>query len=320
MATFYAHEFENFMSGIAKEIQQGLKNLYSQSFVPMLVHRSGTKKITEIEYETESMSDLSNWEEGSNRPEVAWKEGFSQSWPQIQIAGLIDITKKMEFFCQIPLLERLIQHLKISSTNTIEQIITNLFEYADQVNYTNVPLFGTTAPFVIYGNDGKTLFNTVHIWNGTDNTYPNMSASFVDPTEDGVNTQGIRIARITNDRGKPCNLQITGIMFPIEQQNLVSRTFKTEKQPGTNLNDVNTSMDFTSGGVKKIRNPWLSDTGDWYLQTNADADNGIKMKDAWRDDIETSQRNPRTGNKCITTDSSFAIAAGRLLEWYKITG
>lgn len=322
MATLYSHEFNNFLLGSAKEIPRGLLNLYKNSFIPLLVERSSTKKLMETEFETESMSDISLWEESANRSEVAWKEGFSQSWPQIQMAGLIDIPKKMEFFCQIPLLTRLIQHLKLSSSNTMEQIITNLFEYADSVNYTSMPLFGGAnggAPFVWKGGDGLTLFNTAHTWQGTDLTYPNQSASFVDPTEDGVNTQGMRIARLTNDRGKPLNLQVTKIMFPIEQQNLVSRTYKTEKQPGTNLNDVNTSMDFTSGSVQKIRNPWLSDTGDYYLGTNAQ-EGMIKMKDAWRDDVQTSERNPRTGNKCISLDSSFAIACLRLLSWYKVTG
>jgi hypothetical protein len=311
-------KFSNFVDGQAKMVEIAMANLDKAAVYPQYVQVGSTSKITERETDVENMNTLQRWPENTAMPEMEFHEGFPKAMSQEQWGGIIEITKPMWKFQQKNLVGRLSDHLVNAAYKSKEIIATAYLEYGD-VAAASVPTVQGIPLIDNLGGDGQELFDTAHGWKSTGSyTYPNKSASLDDLTETAIFTVWSRLARWTDNTGQPLNVQPTGVIVPPELARKAEIVLMSKLDPTTGNNAVNTAAKFL-GSKKVIVNPWLSDTTDWYVTTNA-KEGKIKMLFAWQNDVKRGwDGNPRKQCYYISLDYSVAHGANRLLSLYKVT-
>ncbi|MEN6536704.1 MAG: Mu-like prophage major head subunit gpT family protein [Bryobacteraceae bacterium] len=316
---FTTGSFESFMkeaqTKILKELRNQSKGAVHKKFVDVRTTDTHQNK----DQDMESMGMLNHWPENTPRPEMAFYEGWPQVYSQTQFGGLVDITKAMIKFGRYDLIRKLTQHLVRSSAKTKDIIFAAYLEYGD-VAMASVPAYNGVPLVNTKGGDSLTLFNTAHKWRSTDqHTWGNLMSSHADLTRESIISMNKLVRRWTDNTGSPLDLKLRGVVVPSELVDQALEVFKSKNQPENANNAVNTAP-LVMEAQEIVEYQWLQSQTAWYGLTNADIEDGLHAFYGWDNEVETgdANKNPRTGNRCISIDFSVSHGANLLRRMVKM--
>jgi len=314
MANIYNGNFGTFLEGIAEHLDTGLANRQKQAIYTQYMDIKDTSRIVERDVDFEGMAALQDHVEGSPVGELDAKEGFPQAYTQHQFAGLIDITKPMEHFSQVDLVEKLVQKLMDAAYKAKEIIGTDYLEFGDSA-IASVPLVnGRPIINSIQGN-GVTIFNATQTWKSGGPTYATKSAAADSLSETAIDTAWTNVRRWVDDKGAPLDVKLTALIIPPDLFSEANKTMFSELEPDTANNAINVAPKQLRKRI--IENQWLSSATQWYLMTDA-KEGSLSWFKGWDDQVETAKPNIRTGNRCISVEFSCATGVNRNLKLYKV--
>lgn len=304
----------NYLQGVAKITETGLTNRIKNAIYPQIVSVSSTGKIDERVQDVESFGAVAAWPEGSPRPGFDWQEGWAQKMSQHQFGGVVDITKPMVKFSQENLVKKATTKLMDGCVISLEAQAAAYLEYGATA-IASVLKVGGRPIINSIGGDGVTLFNAAHPWRSGGGTWGNLSTASLDLTETTINTVATQIARWLDNAGVPLSIEGKRLVIPSEYIQKAEKLTRSEKEPSTANNAVNTYSALMRGGYLVWK--YLSDTGDWYVETTASDDCAIQFFFGWKPEVDTASPHPRTGNRCVGIDYSIAHGCNVPLRYYK---
>ena len=152
------------------------------------------------------------------------------------------------------------QALAFSARQTQETIAANLLNRAFTAGYTFI--------------DGKKPCDTARPLGRFGGTWANTPSVSADLSESALEQACIDIGNFVNDRGLKIAIRPMKLVIPTALEFEAARILKSDKQSGTNYNDINAmkTMGKFPGGV--VTNHYLTDTNAWFILT--DCPDGMK--------------------------------------------
>lgn len=303
-----------FLEGQEKKIDGLLNALQKSEVWSKITNVMSTKKETERVQGFENMAAAQRVPEAADPVILDFYPGFSQAFTQHQWGARSAITKPMKEFAQYELIDRLNKHLPLA-THKVRELIANAYlEYGHTTSPTvgGAPLVNTT------GSDATYLFSATHPFKTDSRTWSNYSASGASLTETNVNTVVTAIRRWTDNTGAPLDINAMRLIIPEDLRASAAKLTQSSLEPGTANNAINTIPAILKS--ETMTSQWLSDTNDWYIETDADNEEfGIQFKFGWRDQI---RRYTEDSNETDFISITFSLAHGvnQLRRFYKQTG
>lgn len=168
--------------------------------------------------------------------------------------------------------------------------------FAETKNINAVNVYNNAFNSAYQGGDGFSLLNTAHP-NASGGTYANMTAVSSSLSQTSLQDMLILMMQSKNDRGYIEPLQARNLIVHPNNFFVADTILGSDKQVGTNNNDINPI------NVRKllpegfISVPYLSATGPWFVRTNAE-DGMIYQErealDTWEDN-DADTRNFKVG-------------------------
>lgn len=309
-------QFNSYLNEASKKVQIAQSLLDKKSYARKFVNFQTTKKQVQYVQDIENMGAAEIWPEGAARPEKTMNEGWRQSYTQTPWAALIDITKPMRKFGLTDLINKLLAQLKFAPVKTREIIFANYLEFGDLS--TGLPQAGLHNMINTLGGDGLTLFHAAHTNKTGGGTWRNLSAASDDLTETGLGTIRTYLTRGKDNTGYATGVRLQNVIIPADLETKAVKLFNSALEPTTNNNAVNVGKRFAPGGYWV--HPLLVDTTAWFGQTDA-SEGTLDAFIGWNDEVESgpNNRNPRTGNECVSVDFSIAHGALALHSLLKVT-
>ncbi len=160
--------------------------------------------------------------------------------------------------------------------------------------------------------DGVSLFNTAHPLLGG-GTQSNQLSNNSDLSATGVQDMIILAENFVNQRGQKRHIKPTDIWYPAELRWIAQTIFKSEFQPGTGNNDINT----VQGILEPHTLHFLTSTTAWFVSSKT----VNHARFLWRkkvtmdaaDDFDTK------GSK-HSVDARFSAGASDYTGWFGSTG
>jgi hypothetical protein len=314
MANINTGNFANFLEGMAEHLDTGLANRQKKAIYTQYMEMKDTNRIVERDVDFEGMAALTDHVEGSPISELDAKEGYPQAYTQHQFAGLIDITRPMEKFSQVNLVEKLVQKLMDAAYKAKEIIGTDYLEYGNTAVASVPQVNGRPIINSVQGN-GQLIFAQAQLWKSGGPSYDTLSASADSLSETSIDTAWIDVRRWVDDKGAPLDVKLVGLIIPPNLFSAASKTMFSDLEPDTANNAINVAPKQLRRRI--IENQWLSSTSIWYLMTDA-REGSLCWWKGWDDQVETNKPNPRTGNRCISVEFSCATGVNRNLKLYKV--
>jgi len=306
--------FGNFLEGLGKPIEVGLRNLMENSIYTKYMEVRKASQITERDFDIENMGAVQSVPEGAPLTQLNFSEGYPQAYTQHVWGGMVEITVLLKKFAKFEFVSRLTKQL-MNATYKAKELIGAAYLEEGDTAAASVPLVAG-LPFInVLGGDGLTLFNTAHTWVDGSDTYPNQSAAADSLTEAAFDTAWTRVMRQADNTGYPLDHEIIGIIIPPDLYSDAVKVFESKLEPATANNAVNVAPKQTRGGV--IQNKLLTSTSRWYIQTDA-KEAGLIWWEGIPDTVVTNQPAPRTLNESVQIYFSCAHGANRLLNLYLV--
>ncbi len=160
--------------------------------------------------------------------------------------------------------------------------------------------------------DGVSLFNTAHPLLGG-GTQSNQLANNSDLSQTGVQDMIIIAENFTNERGQKRHIKPTDIWYPAELQWIANKIFKSEFEPGTGNNDINT----VRGIVDQHILHFLTSTTGWFMSSKSH--NYAKFKWRQKPTMDSADDFDTKGSK-HSVDARFSAGATDYTGWFGSTG
>lgn len=160
--------------------------------------------------------------------------------------------------------------------------------------------------------DGSSFFNTAHALLGG-GTQSNQHATNSDLSQTGLQDMIILGENFVNERGLKRYIRPTDLHIPAELQWIARKILKSEYEPGSGNNDINTTM----GIVEPHIHHYFTSTTAWYLSTKGH--NHLKFYWRQKPNIEAADDFDTKGAK-HSIDARFSAGATDYPGWFGSTG
>lgn len=310
---------------IARELNGLLKDMQTVALYPQFMKVTKTNKYVERVQAYDNMREAQFIPEGSEAPQLDFREGWNQKFTQQQYGAAFSITDLTKMFARRDIIAAGVKQLRMSTYKTKEIIGTNYLVNGDQA-ITSVPKSNGQYLINPVGGDGNPLFYASHSWRnelGSDLTWSNRSATYYDPNELGVNAIMVLVAQWNDNTGAPMDIDLTRLIIPTPHAQLVYKLMKSTNEPQSNNNAVNSIPLLIKGGKDALVDKWLNSTslGDgitWYAQTSADPDSYWLQWFTGKDDATRSYIDNATMNNVQEIRYVCATGANELRGLVKI--
>lgn len=305
----------NYIETLATLTKEGMDNLQNDTMLGRLFDVKSTNKKTVRVQDIENTGSASRVTEGSGLPELDFHEGYPQAYT-VQIYGAkMGITDLMRRTSQKDIMADMNQQLQLSVRNLTNILVHHYFDYGS-VTGSSVPQIGGAPAVNTVGNDSLSLFNAAHTYatNGG-YTYRNVAASADTPSETSIDTNYRVIRRWRDNAGNPKNINIINLFGPPELETAFIKALESRLEADTANNAVNTAPKLVRSSY--FTSQWLSDTSDWYMETDATGGN-LEWHWLQKPTVEKLEKIDDTGNIYICVRMIAAHGAARLRKWYKV--
>lgn len=224
-------------------------------------------------------------------------QGATYRWLHEAYGLAFSVTAEMRADDKYNLIRRVPEEFAPAMKHVVEQTAANILN-----------LGFTTATT----SDGVSLFNTAHPLLGG-GTQSNRLASDADFGQTSLQDMMVIAENFTNDRGRKATIKPNRLWIPAELQWVARRVLKSEFEPGTGNNDINTAKGLVDFEILH----YLTSTTAWFLSTS----NTNSLKFLWRqkpimdhaDDFDTR------GSK-HSVFARFSAGASQFEGWFGSTG
>lgn len=290
----------NYLDGAVKKMRKGIDLRFKESIYPQICKEMTTNKQTERVMDIQSLPPVETMPELAPHPRLNFVEGYAQSYTQFQYGGRVEISKPMVKFSQENLIQQCNTGLLDGSKDSKEIQIAAFYEYGE--TGATVPTVGGRPIINHLAADAQDIFDTGHTWRNSSQTYSNLSGTADAFTETTLFTHSNTIRRWKTEHGVPMLVTCDRIIIPPDLERAVRIVLNSTLDPTTANNAINTAKYFLKNGY--LVNPFLSDTGDWYILTS-DTDGRPQVYWGWKDEV-SSGRNPDNESAFTQLDYSWA--------------
>ena len=207
-------------------------------------------------------------------------QGFAKEYLNVTYALGAVVTREMAEDDQYNYINTIPGMLSDSMSETIETVNTN------HINN------GYTAGFT--GPDGVILFSASHNL-AAGGTYSNILATASDLTQTAIEQSLIDISNWVDDMGLRINLKAVKLLVPTALQFTARKIMETQNEVGSADNTKNV----IAGSLQVIVSPYLTDTDQWQIITNAK--NGLTHYDRRAPQMERDNEFSTQNLQMLTT-------------------
>lgn len=156
-------------------------------------------------------------------------------------------------------------YVKLTKNRTVK--LRRAFAETKNINCSNIYNRAFNSTYI--GGDGVSLLNTAHP-NFTAGTWQNKFTVDSALSQAAIEDMLILMMQAKDDRGYIEPLMGDKLIVHPNNNFNAERILKTQKNVGTNLNDINpiNTQGLLTGGI--VSNPYLTATGPWFITTNCE--------------------------------------------------
>lgn len=156
-------------------------------------------------------------------------------------------------------------YVKLTKNRTVK--LRRAFAETKNINCSNIYNRAFNSTYI--GGDGVSLLNTAHP-NFTAGTWQNKFTVDSALSQAAIEDMLILMMQAKDDRGYIEPLMGDKLIVHPNNYFNAERILKTQKNVGTNLNDINpiNTQGLLTGGI--VSNPYLTATGPWFITTNCE--------------------------------------------------